>query len=1050
MLKAKLHFLLFLFVLTPILLLGQQYNFKNYSTKNGLANSTVNNIFQDSKGFIWFATQGGGLSRFDGKTFKNFNKSNGLPSNEITCVTEDHSGNIWIASFGGVSRFDGMHFFNYGKAEGIDPKEGIYWIIADQNNEIWIAIRGGGVARFNGKKFTFYTTDDGLLSNSVFSIVEDKKKNLWFTMANGIMQFNGKKFITYSNTPQFKKKTFFSSFVDSRGRIWFGSVGGGVLLYNGKTFQDITLPTEVKDDFIGSITEDKKGNIWLATEHGALKLEKDKFHLFTEQQGLSANGILSVASDYEGNIWIGTQDGGINLFNNESFVNFREKDGLVSKSLAALYRDKDNLILGTPGTGLNFYNIATNTFTVSSGIKEIDQLNVFSIISDNDKNLWIGAKEGVFVLKPENGRYKLIPQSEKFKNENIKAAVRLIKDHNGDIWVATFGSGIYRIKGDQITKFDQSNGLSTDNIITIFEDSHHMIWIGTKDAGLIRFDGKTFKNYGTAEGMTDKAIWSLTEDNNGILYIGTGESGIYCFDGKKFHSFSTKNGLCSNYVPAVLFDTTSNCLWLGTDKGINKISFGENFKIASLWYYGEQEGYKGLDVNQNAIVAGTNGDVFFATVNGLSKYTKKYDIPNMTPPKLVLLGIKMDYKVVDWSKIADSVDAGTGLPYKLTLSHLNNNLIFDFQALTTNNVVYSYKLEGQDTSWTPLSSNTEAVFTNIEPGRSYTFKVKALSSNGVWSRDAIAYTFSIHLPWWKTGWFFAGIALLVAAAIFTFVIYRVAQLAKEKKVLEVKVVERTRELSLAFQEIKDSILYAKKIQDAILPLKEEIKEEFPNSFVLYKPKHVVSGDFYWMNTKDDKVYLAAVDCTGHGVPGAFMSMIGSSLLNEIILKKGDHNPATVLTLLHKAVRKSLKQNRSIYESKDGMDLSLIVIDKKAGKLQFAGAKRPLYFFTNGVFTEIKADKQSIGGLEMEDDYQFTNHDVKLNNGDTFYLFTDGFVDQFGGDKEKKYSSKRFQMTLNEMQHLPLEDQGRLLNKTLASWKEKVEQIDDILVIGIRF
>jgi serine phosphatase RsbU (regulator of sigma subunit) len=342
------------------------------------------------------------------------------------------------------------------------------------------------------------------------------------------------------------------------------------------------------------------------------------------------------------------------------------------------------------------------------------------------------------------------------------------------------------------------------------------------------------------------------------------------------------------------------------------------------------------------------------------------------------------------------------------------------------------------------------VFTNIEPGRTYTFKVKALSSNGVWSRGTIAYTFSIHLPWWKTWWFMAGVALVLASSVFSFIIYRIAQLAKEKKLLEEKVTERTRELSLAFQEIKDSILYAKKIQDAILPLKEEIREEFPDSFVLFKPKHVVSGDFYWMNTKDDKVYIAAVDCTGHGVPGAFMSMIGSSLLNEIILKKGDHNPGTVLTLLHRAIRKSLKQHRSTYESKDGMDLALMVIDKKAGTLQYAGAKRPLYFFRNGLFAEIKADKQSIGGLETEKDYQFTKHDIKLSEGDTFYLFTDGYVDQFGGEKGKKYSSGRFRKILSEMQHLPLDDQGRMLNKTLSSWKKGVEQVDDILVMGIRF
>jgi serine phosphatase RsbU (regulator of sigma subunit) len=179
-------------------------------------------------------------------------------------------------------------------------------------------------------------------------------------------------------------------------------------------------------------------------------------------------------------------------------------------------------------------------------------------------------------------------------------------------------------------------------------------------------------------------------------------------------------------------------------------------------------------------------------------------------------------------------------------------------------------------------------------------------------------------------------------------------------------------------------------------------------------------------------------------------MIGSSLLNEILSKKGPHDAATVLKKLHQGVRKSLKQDRDSYESKDGMDLALAVIDTTTYSLQYSGAKRPMFHYNTEYFQEIKADKQSIGGLEMEDNYTFTNHNFELKKGDTFYLFTDGYVDQFGGDKEKKYSTKRFKETLAGMQAMSMIEQRLKLDENIEAWKSGIEQIDDILVIGFRF
>ncbi len=1053
------------FSFASLLLLGmniafaQQYNFKNFSAKNGLASSIVNNVYQDSKGYLWFATQGGGISRFNGKVFKTFSKTDGLISNDVTFITEDKKGNIWIATAEGVSKFNGVKFINYSVTEGLS-KGVVYSILADKKNNIWFALQDGGVNKFDGKNFIHYSTKEGLPTNSVYSIVEDKLGDIWFSTGKGIAKYDGNKIINYEQQDLVKDKTIFCSFIDSKGAIWFGgSSGNGVLKYVGKKFQKFNLPNELKDDFIGGITEDKKGNIWFATDHGVLKFEENQFHLLSEKQGLSANGVLCVATDYEGNIWIGTQGGGANLFNNESFINYTDKDGLSSKNISCIEIDKEgHYYLGTPGTGINIFDPTTNTFSTIKGIPELEQINIFSITSNRKGQIWIGAQEGIFVIeKQKYNTFKLIKTYSKIGETQVTAATKIIHDKNGNTWIASYGSGVFKLSGEDEKNFSTQSGFISDNILTVYEDKKGNIWIGTKDAGVVKFDGQKFKNYTTIDGLADKAIWSITEDNHGNIYLGTGENGLSCFDGIKFRNYSLNAGICSNYITALQWDNFENCLWLGTEKGINKIKLKPDLSVINIRTYGEQEGFKGIEINQNAIKIDNKGLVWFGSINGLSCYNRKYDNPNMTPPKIQLNNIRLAYQTVDWKNYADSVDATTNLPFDLELSHKNNHLIFDYQAFTTDNVKYTFMLEGQDEEWSPLTTNTEANFSNITPGKTYTFKVKAVNKNGIWSNETIEFKFTINPPWWQTWWFYTLVVLVLVVSIYTFIHYRTAQLAKEKKILEEKVTERTIELkdandqlSVAFQDIKDSINYAKKIQDAILPLDEEIRTALPDSFVLFKPRDVVSGDFYWFNKKDDKIFIAAVDCTGHGVPGAFMSMIGSSLLNEILSKKGPHDAASVLKKLHQGVRKSLKQDRDSYESKDGMDLALSIYDPTHKTLQYAGAKRPLFLFSHGEFKEIKADKQSIGGLEMEDNYTFTNHNFEIQKGDTFYMFTDGYVDQFGGEHEKKFSTKRFKDTLEGIQADPLKLQGAQLNHIIEDWKKNTEQIDDILVIGIRF
>ena len=292
-----------------------------------------------------------------------------------------------------------------------------------------------------------------------------------------------------------------------------------------------------------------------------------------------------------------------------------------------------------------------------------------------------------------------------------------------------------------------------------------------------------------------------------------------------------------------------------------------------------------------------------------------------------------------------------------------------------------------------------------------------------------------------------GILLLF---LLVFIVYRNYRrkkrdnelLQKQKKEIEYQ----HDQISRQKQSITDSIHYAKRIQTALLPPDEIVNNLLPEYFILYEPRDIVSGDYYWISQKEEKVILVAADCTGHGVPGAFMSMLGISFLNEIVNKEIELKSDVILNELRNYVITSLRQTGQTGESKDGMDISLTIIDFAKNELQFSGAYNPLYIIKNSELNQIKADKMPIG-ISDKFHIPFSSHLIKLEKGDTFYMFSDGYVDQFGGPKGKNFMSKAFKKLLLEIQNESMSEQEKILNDTLCSWKGNNEQIDDILVVG---
>ncbi|MCX6291692.1 MAG: SpoIIE family protein phosphatase [Bacteroidetes bacterium] len=305
------------------------------------------------------------------------------------------------------------------------------------------------------------------------------------------------------------------------------------------------------------------------------------------------------------------------------------------------------------------------------------------------------------------------------------------------------------------------------------------------------------------------------------------------------------------------------------------------------------------------------------------------------------------------------------------------------------------------------------------------------------------------------------IILLIVIGNFFFIKWRDKKFQYEIQVLEEKISIRTVEvLQQKFElerkneliaeknkEMTDSLNYAKRIQAAILPKPEIIHSTFSQSFILYMPKDIVSGDFYSFTKKNNRVIIAAADCTGHGVAGAIMSMIGSSLMHQVINEKGITDPGEILGQLNLGIIDALKQAEN--SSHDGMDVCLCAFDMEKSELVFAGANRPLWIIRNGILESYKSDKFPIGGLQIEHKESFTNQRITLQKNDTIYLFSDGYADQFGGLLGKKLMTKKFKEVLISIQDKSMNEQGDYLHQFIKDWMGNVEQVDDIMVIGIR-
>ena len=627
--------------------------------------------------------------------------------------------------------------------------------------------------------------------------------------------------------------------------------------------------------------------------------------------------------------------------------------------------------------------------------------------------------------------------------QDVRRTTALALDRRDRVWVGTLmtsNDGVKLWDPDELTghQYTKGVGLAGDWITVLYCDSKGNIWIGSENKpGLTKHtphndpENGEFRIIEMGDEYKPRAI---TETQDGRIWVGTESGLIVLINDTVDFKLTYNDGLLSNNIKQLLAD--GEYMYIGTNRGLNRYHIADG----TIATFTRRNGFTGIEATPNGAFRDKQGRLWFGTTNGVTVIDPAKFPPVINTPMTHLSSMTVNREPVEMTD-------------GLTLGYRENTITFEYYSVCITNpdaVGYMVMLEGTEKTWRPVTTQTEAYYPSLSPGQ-YTFRVKASNSSGFWDEDPVSFSFIIRPPFYLTPWFIGMMVIILIAITAAYIKLREMNLVREKKILETKVKERTAEVVQKSQIIEEknrditaSIRYAERIQRAMLPP----DNLFPETFIFFRPKDIVSGDFYWMHDSGDYMFIAAVDCTGHGVPGAFMSIIGHNSLNKIVREYGLTQPSAILDQLNSEVVKALLA-RNETTINDGMDLSLVVLNKKERTMEYAGAYNPLYVVRNGEIRVFKADRFPIGMSSVREKKKFTNVSVDIAPGDMMYLSSDGFADQFGGPAGGKYKAAAFKKLLIEVSPMPVADQKCRLDAEMISWRGDLPQVDDILIIGCR-
>lgn len=949
-------------------------------------------------------------------------------------------------------------------------------------NTIWKTYALAGKIYFCSLKvvFVYNPSDDSIQTidlpkNSFLAFVVDNQL-VFGNWEQGLFKIKGNQVYPLSGGNFFKEKDVFAVLPYNTSTWLVGTSVDGLFLYDlitGKTkifdgsasAKSVNAFLKTNNFYSAALINDSTYS--LGTLGGAIIINKkgEILSLISKKYGLTneetTNQLVAPSSAQSKSIWL-TLTLGVARVDYPSITSrFADESGLLG-NVMAIRRYNNDLYVGTI-RGL--YKLRFNNFGLPEFI-QIDQIkgqvNTLMVTQEKGKDvLLVGSTQDIYringsrisafgsvdaltyrFLKPRAGKSVIYAVSE-------RSLKRLVND-NGVWRLDNSWESINDYCKELIDLKDGSLLGRTKNGLFLIEPSGG----NKKIAERTGIQGRILEVEGNVYIVSDSVSLKYS---NGNLAATTEIDSIFRIPAKKILSVST---LSKDRLLLVVKDQTEFKYFLAT-RGKNG------------WLLNNQIGGRVPSMNTPEIFQDMDGStVWIGGLKGL--FSLNLNLLGKLPNASFKTLIRSITLAEDSLLYYGNFDASTNKQISINADGalmLNSSLDFKFNYITFTvaapffeeeaKIQYSYYLEGFDRGYLKWTSENRKSYPNLSEG-SYKFWAKARNIYGEETKPT-CFVFEIFPPWYRTTLAFIMYVLLGLFGIYLIVRFYTRKLEEDKKRLEQIVKERTAEVVMQKDEIvyknleiekknkdiTDSIRYAKRIQTAVLPNKQSSpKLEY---FIFFKPRDIVSGDFYWIYhfEAQNVVIAAAVDCTGHGVPGAFMSMLGVAFLNEIASDPAVQHTDEILNVLRDFVIRSLNQTGKEGENKDGMDIGIVRIDLKSGLLEFSGANNPLFLIRNNELMEFKPDKMPIG-IHVREEAPFTRHEIQLQENDVMYLFTDGFPDQFGGDDKRKYMKKRLKEFLLTIHMVPITQQLEMFEGESTNWMGNLEQIDDQLIIGIRY